>query len=94
MTHTDSLNYAVEAGPMGAIGSPPSPEQRLARTCLSNTAGWLFHGATRVFLQDADALAMKLSDLGETLQYLKGYRNLLARHTHDDTFAADYERTL
>jgi histone acetyltransferase (RNA polymerase elongator complex component) len=55
----------------GPVGGALTPEQRSARTCLANTAGWLSHGARRVFLQDADALAMKIPDLAETLEYLK-----------------------
>ncbi|MEN6374271.1 MAG: radical SAM protein [Smithella sp.] len=55
----------------GAINTQPSHEQQMARSCLSRTANWIFHGARRVFLQDADALAMKVSDLVETLDYLK-----------------------
>ncbi|NTW77913.1 MAG: radical SAM protein [Syntrophaceae bacterium] len=55
----------------GAVGTQPSPEQQTARGCLSRTANWIFNGARRVFLQDADALAMKISDLVEVLDYLK-----------------------
>jgi hypothetical protein len=55
----------------GATFSQPPPEQRAARNCLSQTAGWLYHGARRVFLQDADALAIKVSHLIEALEYLK-----------------------
>lgn len=55
----------------GAIGTRPSYEQQLARSCLTSTANWIFHGAKRVFLQDADALAMKVADLIEILNYLK-----------------------
>jgi hypothetical protein len=38
---------------------------------LHNVAGWLMNGATRVFLQDANALAMKPGPLAEVLRYLK-----------------------
>jgi len=55
----------------GATFSQPPPEQSAARNCLSQTAGWLYHGARRVFLQDADALAIKVSHLIEALEYLK-----------------------
>lgn len=55
----------------GAINTQPSPEQQMARICLSRTANWIFNGARRVFLQDADALALKIPDLVETLDYLK-----------------------
>ncbi len=55
----------------GSIDNQPLHEQQMARSCLSRTANWIFHGARRVFLQDADALAMKASDLVETLDYLK-----------------------
>jgi histone acetyltransferase (RNA polymerase elongator complex component) len=49
----------------------PSEQQRLAINCLRSVAGWLQQGAARVFLQDADALAMKVENLAEFLRYLK-----------------------
>ena len=55
----------------GAVGTQPSPQQQMARSSLSRTANWIFHGARRVFLQDADALAMKVPDLVEVVDYLK-----------------------
>jgi hypothetical protein len=67
------LYDVIERNPLiyGASGAGRSPEQRMALHCLSQTAGWLSHGSRRVFLQDADALAMKIPDLVETLEYLK-----------------------
>ena len=38
---------------------------------LHNVARWLMNGATRVFLQDANALAMKPGALAQVLLYLK-----------------------
>jgi len=46
-------------------------EHRGALHALNNVANWLRHGARRVFLQDADALAMNPGELAEILQYLK-----------------------
>jgi hypothetical protein len=67
------LREVVAANPSiyGTAGEAPAPGQRLALGCLSGTARFLFHGARRVFLQDADALAMKVPRLVETLKYLK-----------------------
>ncbi len=42
-----------------------------AQRSLGNVANWVAHGARRVFLQDADALAMKPAALFEVLKYLK-----------------------
>jgi hypothetical protein len=69
----DLLHEVVSGNPSiyGVLRTQPKPEQRAARSCLSHTAGWLYNGAKRVFLQDADALAMKVSDLVEILEYLK-----------------------
>lgn len=55
----------------GALNAEPSREQQMARGCLGRTANWAFYGAKRVFLQDADALAMKAAELVDTLDYLK-----------------------
>lgn len=55
----------------GSVAVPPSLEQLRARGCLNLTANWLSSGAKRVFLQDADALALKVSDLVEVITYLK-----------------------
>ncbi len=55
----------------GAIDAQPSLAQQMARGCLGRTANWISYGAKRVFLQDADAMAMKVSGLVETLDYLK-----------------------
>ncbi|MEN6622343.1 MAG: radical SAM protein [Smithella sp.] len=55
----------------GAIDTQPSYEQQQARHCLTNTANWIFHGAKRIFLQDADALATKVVDLIKTINYIK-----------------------
>ena len=38
---------------------------------LNNVANWIHHGVRRVFLQDADALAMKPAALAEVLRYLR-----------------------
>lgn len=46
--------------------------QAKAVDTLGAVANWLLHGAKRVFLQDADALTMKSSELAETIRYLKG----------------------
>jgi hypothetical protein len=48
-----------------------SPEQVQALATLKNTANWALHGQNRVFLQDADALAMNPSDLADVLSHLK-----------------------
>ncbi|MCP4755035.1 MAG: radical SAM protein [Proteobacteria bacterium] len=42
-----------------------------AVSSLNNVANWLFHGGRRVFLQDADAMATKPSELAQMLRYLK-----------------------
>lgn len=55
----------------GALNAEPLRGQQMARGCLGRTANWVFYGAKRVFLQDADALAMKAAELVETLDYLK-----------------------
>jgi histone acetyltransferase (RNA polymerase elongator complex component) len=71
---TSELLYeVVERNPQiyGAIDAQPSFEEQMARGCLGRTANWISYGAKRVFLQDADALAMKVSGLAETLDYLK-----------------------
>jgi hypothetical protein len=49
-----------------------SEAQLPALTGLNNVARWLMNGATRVFLQDANALAMKPAKLAEVLLDLKG----------------------
>lgn len=70
---TEALYEIVGRNPQiyGAINVQPSPQQRMARICLSRTANWISYGARRVFLQDADALALKIPDLLEILVYLK-----------------------
>lgn len=73
-TITSELLYEVVSRNLriyGALNSQPSHEQQLARSCLSCAANWIFHGSERVFLQDADALAVKAVDLVEILNYLK-----------------------
>ncbi len=55
----------------GAEGDTRSPGQVLAVNTLYNVADWVRHGARRVFLQDADALAMKPASLAGVLVYLK-----------------------
>ena len=70
---TETLYEIIGRNPQiyGAINVQPSPQQRMARICLSRTANWISYGARRVFLQDADALAMKVPDLVEMLNCLK-----------------------
>lgn len=46
-------------------------EQLCALQSLNNVANWLFYGATRVFLQDANALVMNPKKLIEVLKYLR-----------------------
>lgn len=46
-------------------------EQFKAVAGLRNVAKWLYHGAKRVFFQDADALAISPSKLSNVLRYLK-----------------------
>lgn len=46
-------------------------EQLCALQSLNNVANWLSYGATRVFLQDANALVMKPKKLIEVLRYLR-----------------------
>lgn len=50
---------------------PADAAQWAALRSLQNVANWLLHGAERVFLQDANALALKASALLEVLRYLK-----------------------
>ncbi len=59
------------AAPDGGAEVSAALEQRLAVNCLGRVANWLACGAERVFLQDADALAMKVEDLAAVLRYLK-----------------------
>jgi len=44
---------------------------RDAMVSLNNVANWIFHGGKRVFLQDANAMAMPPGGLNDVLQYLK-----------------------
>ena len=44
---------------------------REAMVSLNNVANWMFHGGKRVFLQDANAMAMSPGGLTDVLQYLK-----------------------
>ena len=46
-------------------------EHMCALRSLTNVSNWLMNGAKRVFLQDANALAMKPGLLSQILQYLK-----------------------
>ena len=46
-------------------------EQWSASQVLNHISNWLINGARRVFLQDANAPAMKPGDLDRVLQYLK-----------------------
>ena len=46
-------------------------KKRDAMVSLNNVANWMFHGCKRVFLQDANAMAMTPGGLTEVLQYLK-----------------------
>jgi biotin synthase-like enzyme len=39
--------------------------------CFRTVAAWMYSGATNVFIQDANSLVMKVSDLAESLQYIK-----------------------
>lgn len=58
----------------GLYGEYPinvSKAQWGARHTLRNVAGWMLHGAKKVFLQDADAILMKPGELLEVLQYIK-----------------------
>jgi hypothetical protein len=48
-----------------------TPDQLRARQTLAHVANWLAHGAARVFLLDADSLAMKPGELTSVLGYLK-----------------------
>jgi radical SAM superfamily enzyme YgiQ (UPF0313 family) len=48
-----------------------TPDQWLARSSLHNVANWMSYGAKRVFLQDADALIMRPTELIEVLTRLK-----------------------
>ena len=73
MITSELLYEVVRRNPQiyGAMDAQPSVAQRMARGCLGRTANWISYGAKRVFLQDADAMAMKVSGLVETLEYLK-----------------------
>jgi hypothetical protein len=55
----------------GEGGKSRSPRQVLALNTLYNVADWIRHGAQRVFLQDADALAMNPVSLAGVLTHLK-----------------------
>lgn len=49
-----------------------SEEEYLAlRRTIMNVGNWLLHGKRRVFLQDADSLIMKTSQLEEVILYLR-----------------------
>jgi radical SAM superfamily enzyme YgiQ (UPF0313 family) len=48
-----------------------SVEQIMALNTLRNVTNWHYHGARRVFLQDADALAMNPAKLSVVMRYLK-----------------------
>jgi hypothetical protein len=52
-------------------GNPDIFENRDAIRSLNIVANWLFHGGKRVFLQDANALAMNPGDMVTVLTYLK-----------------------
>jgi hypothetical protein len=58
-------------GIYGVFPHECSPEQIQALATLRNVANWVLHGSKRVFLQDADALAMSPSGLLDGLSYLK-----------------------
>lgn len=49
----------------------PTQQQWSALQTLGNVANWMLYGAKRVFLQDANALAMKPAALTQVLHYLK-----------------------
>lgn len=49
----------------------PTPNQVAALQTLHNVSGWVSHGGHRVFLQDADALAMSPEELSKALACLK-----------------------
>jgi len=53
------------------FGKPSSGMNKQAMASLSNVARWLSYGGKKVFLQDANALAVKPGKLIEVLQYLK-----------------------
>jgi len=55
----------------GTGGVDVTPGQLCALNTLRNVAVWVRHGACRVFLQDADALAMNPDDLADILTHLK-----------------------
>ncbi|MBL7177080.1 MAG: radical SAM protein [Desulfobacteraceae bacterium] len=52
-------------------GNPDVFVNKDAIRSLNNVANWLFHGGRRVFLQDANALAMNPGDMLAVLKYLK-----------------------
>jgi len=73
-----SVNRAVVDEQMrrspGVYGTHPSEvteAQWKAFRTLSNVANWMTHGAKNIFLQDANAISMKHSDLLHVLQFLR-----------------------
>jgi len=46
-------------------------EHRQAMVSLNNTVNWMFNGKKRIFLQDANALALRADELIDVLRYIK-----------------------
>ena len=67
------LNEIIGAYPeiYGNVFLKPAAKHLFARQTLNNVANWLLYKKKRVFLQDADTLAMKPEELTEVLRYLK-----------------------
>ena len=51
-------------------GSADGKVSNLRYYSLRNVGNWLYHGAKTVFLQDADALIMRIPELVEVIRYL------------------------
>jgi len=71
--HPEVIRDAIRSNPE-IYGKDPyecRPEQAQALATLKNAANWALHGSKKVFLQDADALAMNPSDLADVLSHMK-----------------------
>jgi hypothetical protein len=73
MMNGDVIREAIRLHPeiYGHYPQKYTKEQFNAVQSLNDIANWISYGAKRVFLQDADALAMKPTDLVKVLLHLK-----------------------
>jgi len=71
--NTAVIDEQIKRSP-GVYGRYPlevTEAQWQASRTLSNVANWMTHGARKVFLQDANAISMKPTDLLHTLHHLR-----------------------